>query len=79
MPQAKKSVFLDISKAIEKVWHQGVTLKLKLNSISGTLLKIIEEFYSNRWATVKAGVSQGSIPGPFLSLAYINNLSTGLL
>ena len=34
-------VFLDISKAFDKVWHQGVILKLKQNGISGNLLKTL--------------------------------------
>ena len=47
-----KSIFLDISKAFDKVWHQGVILKLKQNGISGNLLKIIEDFLSNRYQKV---------------------------
>ena len=36
-----KGVFFDISKAFDKVWHEAVPLKLKLNGISGNLLKIM--------------------------------------
>ena len=34
-----RGVFLDISKAFDRAWHQGDILKLKQNGISGNLLK----------------------------------------
>ena len=37
-------VFLDISKAFDKVWHKGLIHKLKQNSIGGPLLKILTDF-----------------------------------
>ena len=43
-----RGVFLDISKAFDEVRHQGLIVKLKENGISGNLLKIIEDFHSNR-------------------------------
>ena len=43
-----RGVFLDISKAFDKVWHEGLLLKLKINRISRNLLKIMEEFLANR-------------------------------
>ena len=43
-----RSVFLDISKAFDKVWHEGVIFKLKQNGISGDLLNISTDFLSNR-------------------------------
>ena len=36
-----RGVFHDISKAFEKVWHEGVILKLTQNDISENLFKII--------------------------------------
>ena len=39
-------VFLDISKAFDKVWHDGIILKLTRNGISGNLLKLLRDFLS---------------------------------
>ena len=33
-----RSVFLDIPKAFDKVWHKGIIFKLSQNGISGNLL-----------------------------------------
>ena len=66
-------MFLDISKASDKVCHDGIIYKLKRNGITGDLLRLIESFLSDRyqrvvlngqtsnWNKIKAGVPQGSI------------------
>ena len=36
-----RSIFLDISKAFDKVWRDGLTFKLKQNGISGNLLNLL--------------------------------------
>ena len=42
------SVFLDISKAFDKVWHDGIIFKLKQNGKSGNLLNLSSNFLRNR-------------------------------
>ena len=43
-----KSVFLDITKAFDKVWHDGIIYKLTQNGISGNLLNLLEDFLKER-------------------------------
>ena len=43
-----RAVFLDISKAFDKVWHEGLVFKLKTYGISGPLLALIVSYLSNR-------------------------------
>ena len=43
-----RGVFLDISKAFDKVWHEGLLFKLKQNIISGNLLNVITDFLYQR-------------------------------
>ena len=43
-----RGVFLDICKAFNKVWHEGLLFKLKQNGISGNLLNAITNFLYQR-------------------------------
>ena len=43
-----RTVFLDIAKALDKVWYDGLLLKLKSYSISGCMLTVIKDFINNR-------------------------------
>ena len=42
-----QGVFLDTSKAFDKVWHEGLIFKLKQNGNSGKL-NLIKDFLKNR-------------------------------
>ena len=44
--------FLDISKALDKVWHEGLIFKLEHIAISGNLLSLLKSFLINRFQRV---------------------------
>ena len=85
-----RGVFLDLSKAFDNVWHDGLLHKLRRMGLCGKYFGLIDTFLSGRfqrvllngqkskWSQIKAGVPKGSILGPLLLLVYINDLPEGL-
>ena len=43
-----RGVFLDIAKAFDKIWHDGLIFKLQENGILGNLLEVLKHFFTNR-------------------------------
>ena len=83
-------MYLDISKAFDRVWHDGLILKLERCGVSGNLLSLTKNFLigrkqrtvlngkSSSWGDISAGVPQRSILGPSFFLVYINDLTENL-
>ena len=41
-------VFLDISKAFDKIWHDGLLFELKPNGVEGQLFPLLESYLKNQ-------------------------------
>ena len=77
--------FLGISKTFNKVWHDGLTFKLKSCGIEGELnreqnfeQRVVLNRQTSGWRKINSGVPQGSVLGSLLFLIYVNDLPDGI-
>ena len=81
-------VYLDFSKAFDKVPHNRLIYKLQTLGITGLVSEWIKEWLHDRkmrvvlngetslWKSIKSSVPQGSVLGPLLFIIFMNDFDT---
>ena len=70
-----RSVFLDISKVFDKVWHEGIIFKLQQNGISDDLLNILYKLYMLNILNKESRLMVSPLHGPMLMQGFPKDLS----
>lgn len=80
------AVWIDLEKAFDKVWRDGLRLKLRQCGIAGRMFKWIDQYMRNRKGRVKVkhhkskvrdikhGVPQGGVLSPTLFLVFMKDI-----
>ena len=71
-------ISLDISKAFDRIWHEGLLAKLPMFGLHPTLITRIASFQSGRSIAIRVdgflSRPQGSVTSPVLFILFINDL-----